>query len=42
MKRFFSILLAGSLLWCAPLAVQAEGVTVPKISAASAVVMDGD
>lgn len=40
MKRFFSAVLAGALLWCAPSAVQAEGTAPPKISAASAVVMD--
>ena len=38
MKRLFSVVLAGTLLWCALPAVGAEG----GISAAGAVLMDGD
>lgn len=41
MKRFFSILLAGALLWGALPAVRAEGEAAPGVSAASAVLMDG-
>ena len=40
MKRFFSAILAGALLWCALPAVRAEGAAPPKLSAASAVLMD--
>ena len=40
MKRFFSAVLAGALLWCALPAVRAEGAAPPKLSAASAVLMD--
>ena len=40
MKRFFSAVLAGALLWCALPAVRAEGTAPPRISAASAVLMD--
>ena len=40
MKRFFSAVLAGALLWCTPPAVRAEGAAPPKLSAASAVLMD--
>lgn len=40
MKRLFSVLLAGMLVWHVLPAVRAEGDAPPKISAASAVVMD--
>lgn len=40
MKRFFSVLLVGTLVWRALPAVRAEGSAPPKISAASAIVMD--
>lgn len=40
LKRLFSVLLIGALIWCALPAVQAEESL--KISAASAVLMDGD
>ena len=41
MKRLFSMLLAGALLWCSRPGVSAEG-AVPGVSAASAVLADGD
>ena len=40
MKRLFSVLLAGMLVWHALPAVRAEGTAPPRISAASAVLMD--
>ena len=40
MKRLFSILLAGALVWCTLPDLRAEGTAPPKISAASAVLMD--
>ena len=42
MKRFFSILLAGALLASSLSPVRAEGAAAPGVSAASAVLMDGD
>ena len=42
MKRLFSVLLAGALLWGPILEAEAEGSAPPDVSAASAVVMDGD
>lgn len=41
MKRFFSVLLAGALVWTGLPAAEAEG-AAPGVSAAGAVLMDGD
>lgn len=42
MKRLFSAALAGVLLWCVLPGAGAEASPAPKVSAASAVLMDGD
>ena len=42
MKRLFLIALSGILLWSGLPAVRAEGTAVPKVSASSVVLMDGD
>ena len=42
MKRLFLVALAGALLWSSVSAVRAEGSAPPKVSAASAVLVDGD